>query len=92
MHLKPNRSIAEAGIGLIMGHDEKQLYQRIEKLEELSAHQSLSLDEISGELVRLKKEHLDLARRHKALVARLEAFEEAAEADGLPHHEKPPHY
>lgn len=75
-----------------MTNNEKKLHQRLEKLEELLAHQSLSLDEMSGEVLRLREDHADLARRHKALVNRLEEFEDAAGGSASPLQEKPPHY
>ena len=67
-------------------------HARLERLEELLAHQALTLEEVSGELLRLREEHADLARRHKALVTRLEEFEDAAGGDAPPRYEKPPHY
>lgn len=75
-----------------MTDNEKKLQQRLEKLEELLAHQSLSLDEMSDEVLRLREDHADLARRHKALVNRLEEFEEAAGGPASMVQEKPPHY
>lgn len=74
-----------------MSHDETALQARLEKLEELLAHQSRTLDDVSGELVKLRDAHEDLARRHKALVTRLQEFEDAAD-DTAPRYEKPPHY
>ena len=67
-------------------------HARLERLEELLAHQALALEEMSGELLRLREEHADLARRHKALVTRLEAFEDATGGNAEPQYEKPPHY
>ena len=69
----------------------KTLEARIDKLEELLAHQALTLDEMSGEVARLHEAHGDLMRRHKALIERLMAVEESGEGDA-PHYQKPPHY
>ena len=56
------------------------------------AHQALTIEELSAELLRLAEAQADLARRHKALVTRLEEFEDAAGGHGPPRYEKPPHY
>ena len=72
----------------------KQMQARLDRLEEQLAHQSLTIDEMSGELLRLNSAHEELMRRHKALVTRLEEFEDAGPGGALNHeaHAKPPHY
>lgn len=73
--------------------NEKTRQARLDKLEELVAHQALALDDMSGELRLLHEAHSDLMRRHKALVSRLEAVEDTSSAgEGAPRYEKPPHY
>ena len=62
-----------------------------EALSTRLAHQALSLDDMSGELVRLSEAYADLMRRHKALVSRLEEVEETG-SPAAPVDEKPPHY
>lgn len=75
-----------------MAHDTDALNKRLERLEELVAHQAVTLEEMSGELLRLHEAHSDLTRRHKALVGRLEEFEDTSTGSDAPRYEKPPHY
>lgn len=76
-----------------MRAQEKDLQARLDRLEELLAHQALTLDEMSSELLRVNAAHEDLLRRHKALVNRLEAVEETGgPAGSASAYEKPPHY
>lgn len=68
---------------------------RLDRLEELLAHQAKTLDDIGDELLRANNAYDRLERRHKALLARLQILEESA-AGGTPGRapegEKPPHY
>ena len=74
-----------------MKNDDDALSARLDKLEELVAHQVLTLEEVSSELLRLNKAHEDLMRRHKALIARLEDVEDT-HGEAAPTQQKPPHY
>lgn len=66
---------------------------RLDRLEELLAHQAKTLDELGDELLRANDAYQQLERRHKALLARLQLLEESATGGtGTPEDEKPPHY
>jgi uncharacterized coiled-coil protein SlyX len=68
---------------------------RLEKLEELVAHQAKMLDEMSEEVLRAHDNGAQIERRHKALLVRLQMLEESSAAPsgaGAGLDEKPPHY
>ena len=69
-----------------------EIQARLDKLEMLVAHQAVTLDEMSQELLRAHDAQAQLERRHKALLSRLQDVEDNSAEGGAPRHEKPPHY
>jgi SlyX protein len=69
---------------------EDEIAQRITKLEELAAHQSLTIDELSSELANQWAIVDQLQKKLERLIDRFSAVEQASlEAPAIT---KPPHY
>ena len=64
---------------------------RIEKLEELVAHQALAIEELGDQLYAANEARDMLAKHQKALLHRIQEVEET-HSGGPSAHEKPPHY
>lgn len=64
--------------------------ERLQALEELSAHQARLIEELNGEVTRQGEVTDRLEKTVKALAKRLIAMEEAAEP--AHHTQKPPHW
>ena len=64
---------------------------RIEKLEELLAHQALAIEQMGDQLYAANEARDLLAQRQKALLQQVQEVEES-QSGGPSMHEKPPHY